>query len=386
VVLCGREDEVRRIVEDCRQDRFVVVVAEPGLGATSLLAEGVAPALRADGFITVVFDDWQGRAFVANLKEAIARAVRAQADEQFFAEPEMLDETLYRTGRQTGHRVALLLDRFEDYLRGHSGTDLSDAFDAELADAIARHHGVFVVAIHQHAVKSFERLSQLIPNLLGYRVVLPPLSPEAAKEMVSCMAEERGCTVEPEVAAALTAAPAAAFDGGVHPYFLARGTTRLLEAEIRSSSTVARMSTLEAHGGAERLILESCDAQFSELIKPHRELFLRWCNILVSPEGQALSVTEKALTEYSGKLDRFIPALLPILLERGLIRTFEMPGAKRYELPHQSLAPIVRDWRTRREAALAVRRKVLFRISSVSVAVGGIVALYAAWVLITWKK
>ena len=194
----------------------------------------------------MVFDDWQGRGFVTNLKEAIAEAARAQVDLRFFEEPELLDGMLYRTGQQTGHRVALLLDRFEDYIRGHTGTDLSDVFDAELADAIARHHGVFVVSLHEHAVKPFERLAQLIPNLLGYRLDLRPLSPEAAREMVARMAEERGCTVEPEVAAALTEARAAQFGDGVHPFFLARGVARLLDAEIRLSSAVVKMSTLNS--------------------------------------------------------------------------------------------------------------------------------------------
>jgi hypothetical protein len=386
VALCGREDEVRRIVEDCRQSRFVVVAAEPGLGATALLKDGAAPALRAEGFITVLFDDWQGRFFAANLKGAIAEAVRAQVNEEFLAQPETLDQMLRRIGQETGHKAVLLLDQFEDYVRGHAGTDLADSFDAELSEAVARHDGVVVVAIHQHALMAFERLSQSIPNLLGYRVPLPPLSAETAREVVAGMAEEEGLALEPGVAEALTAALVAAFKGGVHPYFLTRGMTRLLEAEIRLSSVVVGMSTLEAHGGAERLVLESIDGRLAELNTSHRELFFRWCNILISPEGEALSVTEKALTKYSGKLNRFIPTLVPLLMEMRLIRTFEMPETTRYELAHHSLVPIVRDWRKRRDAAILARRRAKFRVRSISVAVGCIVALYVVWILITWKK
>jgi hypothetical protein len=146
------------------------------------------------------------------------------------------------------------------------------------------------------------------------------------------------------------------------------------------------MSTLEAHGGAERLVLESIDGRLAELNTSHRELFFRWCNILISPEGEALSVTEKALTKYSGKLNRFIPTLVPLLMEMRLIRTFEMPETTRYELAHHSLVPIVRDWRKRRDAAILARRRAKFRVRSISVAVGCIVALYVVWILITWKK
>jgi hypothetical protein len=387
VALCGRDGEIRRIVEDCRRDRLVVVIAEPGLGATSLLKAGVAPALRADGFITVVLGDWQGPSFAANLKEAVAEAVRTQIDDRFSAQPETLSEMLYRIIQQTGSRAALLLDRFEEYLGAHSGTDLAEFFDAELADAISRHHGVFAIAIDQLALPSLERFSQMIPNLFGYNVTLSSLSSEAAGEVVARMAEERGLSFEPEVARALTAAPAAAFNGGVHPYFLTCGAARLLDAEIRLNSRVARMSTLDSLGGADRLIMESLDARIGELNKAHSELFFRWCGILISPESRALAVTEKALTECSGKLHRSVPALLPILIEMGLIRTFEISGTPRYELGHRCMAPIVRDWRLRREIATAAREKRKLRIQAMSVgAVSVVVMIYAVWLFMNGKR
>ena len=361
-----------------------MVIAEPGLGATSLLKAGVAPALRADGFITVAFGDWQG-SFAVNLRETVAEAVRTQIDDRFSAQPETLSETMYRIVQQTGSRAALLLDRFEDYLGAHSGTDLSEFFDAELADAISRHHGVFVIAIDQLAIPSLERFSQMIPNLFGYKVTLSPLSPEAAGEVVARMAEERGLSFEPEVAHALNGA--AAFNGGVHPYFLTCGAARLLDAEIRLNSRVARMSTLDSLGGADRLIMESLDARIAELNKPHSELFFRWCAILISPEGRSLAVTEKALTERSGNLHRSIPKLLPILMKMGLLRTFEISGTPRYELGHRSMAPIVRDWWQRREIATAAREKRKLRIQAMSAAaVSVVIMIYAVWLFMNGKK
>jgi len=386
VALCGRDGEIRRIVEDCRRDRPVVVIAEPGLGATSLLKAGVAPALRADGFITVTFGDWQG-SFAANLRETVGEAVRTQIDDRFSAQPETLSEMMYRIVQQTGNRAALLLDRFEDYLGAHFGTDLAEFFDAELADAISRHDGVFVIAIDQLAIPALERFSQLIPNLFGYKVTLSPLSPDAAGEVVARMAEERGLSFEPDAARALIAAPAAAFNGGVHPYFLTCGAARLLDAEIRLNSRVARIPTLDSLGGADRLIMESLDARIGELNKPHSELFFRWCGILISPEGRALAVTEKALTECSGKLHRSVPELLPILMKIGLLRTFEISGTPRYELGHRSMAPIVRDWWQRRQAAAAAREKRKLRLQAMSVgAVSILVMIYAVWLFMNGRK
>ena len=93
----------------------------------------------------------------------------------------------------------IFLDHFEDYVRCHSNTELSDAFDAELAHAVASHKGVFVVGLQEHAMTAFERLGQHIPNLLGFRIVLPLLSLEAARHAV--LAEARTFELEVEPAA-----------------------------------------------------------------------------------------------------------------------------------------------------------------------------------------
>ena len=45
-VFCGREKETQEILEHCKAGRLVVVTAHPGLGTTTLLNEGVVPALR----------------------------------------------------------------------------------------------------------------------------------------------------------------------------------------------------------------------------------------------------------------------------------------------------------------------------------------------------
>jgi hypothetical protein len=88
-LLCGRTDEIREIVDHCRAQRLTVLTSEPGLGVTSVLRAGVFPALRRRGFIVVYLNDWQGRFFAASLKEAIASAVREDADPLFFAQDEL---------------------------------------------------------------------------------------------------------------------------------------------------------------------------------------------------------------------------------------------------------------------------------------------------------
>src|ERR1700689_5543778 len=87
-LLYGRDEVVAEIVQNCLANRLTVIASEPGLGVTSLLNAGVAPALKREGFIVALFSAWQGRSFAVNLKEAIAAAVRESADPQFVAEGE----------------------------------------------------------------------------------------------------------------------------------------------------------------------------------------------------------------------------------------------------------------------------------------------------------
>jgi hypothetical protein len=392
-LLCGRADEVRQIVDNCRAERLTVLTAEPGLGVTSILQAGVFPALRRRGFIVAYFTDWQGRFFATHLREAIANAVREQADEQFFAQGEELDELLEHVRARTGKVVAVLFDQFEDYLRCHTNTVVSDAFDAELAHAVSTRKGVFVIGLQAHAIPASERLGQHIPNLLGFQVVLPLLTVEAARNAV--LSEARAVQLEVEPAAldalttALTTAPMVAPAGSVsdsgerkvHPFFLKVATGVLIEAEARLKSPVMRVATILARAGVDRIVLESLDAGIAELGSTQTELLFRWCNILISPDKHRLSVTEKGLTDYAGKLNRFVPRLLEMLTGTGFLRSVETPEAIRYQLSRECWAPILRDWWERREASIVARRRAVFRITSITVALSAIVLMYIVWLI-----
>jgi hypothetical protein len=390
-LLCGRTDEIRGIVDNCRAQRLTVLTSEPGLGVTSVLQAGALPALRRRGFIVAYFSDWQGRFFATSLRETIANAVREDADPLFFGQDEPLDELLEHVRARTGKAIAILFDQFEDYVRCHSNTVLSDAFDAELAHAVATRKGVFVIGLQAHAVPAFERLGQHIPNLLGFRIELPLISLEAARDAVLLEARGMGLEVEPAALDALTTALVVAPEHGVssqnaekkvHPFYLKVATGILLEAEARLKSPVLRFATILARDGVDRIVLESLDAGIADLDSTQVGLLFRWCNILISREEHRLSVTEKGLTEYAGKLNRFVPRLLELLTGSGVLRTVETPEAIRYELSRECFTPILRDWWERREASIVARRRAVFRITSISLALSAIVLMYAVWLIL----
>jgi hypothetical protein len=278
--------------------------------------------------------------------------------------------------------VVVLLDQFEDYLRCHLNTVASDSFDAELAHAVATRKGIFVIGLQQHAIPAFERLKQHIPNLLGFRVDVPPLDIEAAREAVTAEARRIELEVEPAALDALVTAPVVTVaPGKVHPFYVKVASGILLDGEARVKSPVLRAAAIEVRGGVDRIVYESFDTVLGELNSTHADLFFRWCTLLISPEKQRLSVTEKGLTAYAGKYNKFVAPLLNQITASRVLRAVETPVAIRYEISREGYAPIVRDWWERREAVIVAKRRAAFRVKSITVALTAIVLMYVIWII-----
>lgn len=345
---------------------------------SSLLRAGVTPALLRAGYITVVFADWQGRSLAARFREAIALAIHEQDDSAFPNAVEPVCDLLERAQITTSRTVALVLDQFEDYLRCHSGTDISDDFDAELSKAISNRAGRFVIGLQDQQLAELHRLSQYVPNLMGYSFSLAPLTQEAAKEMVRATAahaemEVESAVVDLLVMASIAAVPSAFGPPGIHPLYARLAAERLYAAEAKLRSNQARAATVLANGGADRLILESLDSVINRMGDVHTELFFRWKTLLVTPDCHRQPVSEAALLEHAGKRNRFAATLLPLLQKNGLLRTIELPRGLRYELTRDSMGVVIQDWWSRKESSMVARRRVMLRVRSISIAVGAIV-------------
>ncbi len=370
-LLRGRAGEVEVIVANCALNRLTVVTSPPDMGISSLLRAGVAPALRRAGYVIVPHVDWEGRRVAQHLREATVAAIQDQADGAFFAEGERLPGILALARKKTGRPVALLLDQFEDYLRMHSSTDVAETFDAELSHAINARDACFVIGIHDSGLTALERFSHAVPNLLGYRRPLEPLNGEAAAELIRALAANTGLEIEDEAVAALITES---------PLLLTLAAEELFAAERRLGSKRVRLTIIQARGGKERLAMESLDAAFNNLGATYNELLFRWAPLLEQPAA------ETALMEHSGKWSQFARILLAELTRTGFLRTLTLSGQIQYELARHASAAILRDWWTRKEAELAARERAKFRVRSISIAGGAILAAYLIYLVMTWKK
>ncbi len=193
--------------------------------------------------------------------------------------------------------------------------------------------------------------------------------------------DDHNIRFEPTAVDALVTAPTAAFEDGVHPFYLMLGVDRLLAAGREKKWTTVTSGMIQTFGGADRLILESLDPVLSTLTATQTDLLFLWFPLLLSESSQRLAVTAEGLRDYSGKLNRFALNLIPALTRLGILRAIEIGDTARYEIARDSLTPLARDWRTRRGAMLIARRRARFRVGSVSLAVGSIVALYLIWLV-----
>lgn len=360
-LLSGRGAEVRTILENCEAGRLTVLLSPPGFGASSVLRAGVEPALLRAGTIVAIFSDWDSRTFAARLRETVAAAVHDQTGIPFSPqEREPLIELLDRARARSNKPIAVLLDQFEDYLRCHAGSDISDDFDAELSHAVSSRAAQFVIAMHPSALGEFERFSQFVPNLLGYTVTLAPLSREDAAELV----RRRG--IEPAAADEIVSARGAAVDGGVNPSLIVLAAASLSGA------------TMRAAGGPDHLILNSLDPVLRELSASQRRLFLEWLPILVTADGHRIAVSLKGLSERTPARGGAVESTLARLISLGMLRHITTPFGIRYLLARDATAPILRAWGERVQRTRSVRRQTLLRAISVLV---GVIALIAAYLV-----
>ena len=354
-LLRGREREVETLVRNAQLSRLTLITAAPGLGLTSLLRAGAVPALQRAEFITVVYSDWQGRYFAAQLREAIAAAVRDQTGSHFVAEPGSLEDLLAAAHRKTGRLIALIFDQFEDYLRCQAGADIADYFDADLANAVCARDGRFIIGVQAHAVSDLDHMSPSIPNLFGHRLNLAPLSADAAVRIV----RDRDIRLDSESARELTKAPDVGGRHGVNPFSFLLAAGRAAEG-------------MES----EHMVTESLDEFLGNMSPEQSQLFFRWLPLFFSPLGHRQAVVERKLFVEAGRAHKVATPLLPALVKTGLLRTVEMGGRCCYELARESLVVILKDWWERREQVEIARRRVMARIRWISVAAGALVTVY----------
>jgi formylglycine-generating enzyme required for sulfatase activity len=333
-VFFGRAAEVGTVLERLRSDGFVLVVADSGVGKSSLCRAGVVP-LVAEGALGSAM---RVATFVPGSSplESLARALPSDGDDsqlvsQLRSEPGSVGRDLRRRGG-----VLVLVDQLEEV------STLASAADAEafmVALAALRAAGVHILAT---ARSDFLGRLAAFPGLgesLGRAVfMLRPLGRAGLREAIVGPARVKRVAFESDdIVEELVASVAS--DPGALP-LLQFTLAELWNA--REGHAITR-AALDAIGGATGALTRHADGVLTALSPAAREASRHIFVNLVTAQGTRARRTADEL----GAARAEIRDALDVLVRQRLLVARDGKHDTAYELVHEALIshwPTLRDW------------------------------------------
>ncbi len=382
----GREKETRLIIANLFASPLTLLYGASGVGKSSVLRAGVTHELRdRDNLLVVPFNSWQSNP-VADLVQAIADRARLADPAAWAAVQSLLprdseatlDEMLTICAAQLKRRMMIILDQFEEYFLYHPQ---DDEFAAEFCRAVTKPEAPvsFLISIREDFYAKLDRFEGRIPALYDNYLRIEHLDRKAARiaiekpigEYNRLYAGNGQFSIEPELVAAvlkqvetgqviigeagrgvIEATAHEDAEAQIETPFLQLVMTRLWEKEVDSRSHRLRLETLEGLGGAENIVRTHLDAVISKLTADEQEVAANIFHYLVTPSGTKIAYTASDL---AGSAELSEAEVVRVLekLSHGDVRilrpvdpTLDRPGAPRYEIFHDVLAPAILTWRT----------------------------------------
>lgn len=379
----GREKETRLIIANMFASPLTLLYGASGVGKSSVLRAGVAHQLRQrDDLIVVPFSTWQSNP-VADLVQTIADYARRVKPAAAMDATEPGLSTLSLPGylkachEKIGRRLMIILDQFEEYFLYHPQ---EDRFAEEFPQAVLQTDVPvsFLISIREDSLAKLDRFEGRIPALFDNYLRVEHLDCDAARAAIEKPIEhynqqraagEQPISIEPALLKAVlkqvqtgqviigesgrgilkTEANAAQ----IETPFLQMVMTRLWDEEMRAGSQVLRLASLNALGGAERIVRTHLDETMSALLPERQNIAAEVFHYLVTPSGAKIAHTSLDLAEYVGLPRTHVAPALEELssgdtrILRGIEPPTDQPGEPRYEIFHDVLAAAILDWRAR---------------------------------------
>ncbi len=207
----GRSADVTRVVARLRQQPLVTIVGPSGVGKSSLVRAGVIPALRASGehwealivrpgrqpmhsvasaIHTLLFTSTSGSAKVRDYNAFVARLER---------EPGYLGTALREHARETGSRVLLFIDQFEE-LYTLAAPELREAMTTALIGAADDPSAPIrvILSMRSDFLDRADENSAFMDELNAGLVLLPPPNRDGLREAITAPVERAGYHYEDE--------------------------------------------------------------------------------------------------------------------------------------------------------------------------------------------
>ena len=381
----GRERDSRIITSNLYAAPLTILYGASGVGKSSVLRAGVFPRLRTSQRTTaVIFEGWSDQNLLSTLKtkclEGVTAATGSKELQLDLNLP--LDEFLFSATQVFHGTLMVILDQFEEYFLYHPESEKDNLFDAEFARTVNREEidVNFLLSMREDSLARLDRFRTRIPNMLNNALRLrhldaasardamrkplevyagehptePPMSIENAlvEQLIEDIQVEKLVIGQGGRGVVEKAEPTEA-DIRIEAPFLQLALTRLWNEERSLGSQVMRLETLDALGGAGRIVRTHMDAAMNALSPEEQEIAAHIFRYLVTPSGTKIAYTVADLEYYAGSKRSLEPVLQK--LAEGSVRIMlpvtspGEPGVIRYQIYHDVLAPAVLDWRSRFE-------------------------------------
>lgn len=382
----GRERDSEIIASNLYAAPLTILYGESGVGKSSVLLAGVVPLLRqTPNVAVVVFRQWQDAQVPYMLRTQVLKAVHEATGKEAEADLSLpLDEFLIACNRILRGPLFFIFDQFEEFFLYHADSRGSaEGFDAEWARAVNRSDvdANFLLSLREDSLSRLDRFRGRLPKLMGNMLRLKHLDESAARTAIRkplerynelLPAEAPRVLIEDALVETLvreiqtgrvvlgtaggrgnTPEGGERGDGRIETPFLQMVLTRLWDEEMAEGSRELRLRTLDALGGAERIIRTHLDKVMEKLSDAERETAAQLFRFLVTPSGSKIAHTTSDLISYAETPPESVEPVLKLLgsPDVRILRPIAPPPGEsdgvRYEIFHDVLAQAVLDWRTR---------------------------------------
>ncbi len=330
----GREREVETLVNRLKVEAFVAVVGPSGVGKSSFVHAGVAPAL--DGWRIVTTRPQ--RAPLEQLAAALGIADLSEGDIPAAAE---------RIRAQVGNGLLVVIDQFEETLTLGASADERDRFARVLlaATRTPAHPLRVVITLRDDFLIRAEQLPGFDRALAGGLQLLGPLGPAALERVLVEPARRAGYefedkTLPSRMVAAVAGTPAAVA-------LISFTATRLWELRDRHFHQLPKKA-YDAIGGVGGALAQHADETVEAMSAAERALVRKAFRHLVTFDGTRAVLGRDELTQLLGG-DRDAEQTIERLIEARLVVSSESDeGQPVVEIIHEALLaawPRLAEWR-----------------------------------------
>ncbi len=353
----GREKEIELLCSKILAHRSFILYGKSGVGKSSLIRAGLAPAFKTNGHQTFIIRSFHDPA--DQVRQALGKLAGVSQPVTDWKWPELLEAV--KKQLKDAHAV-FFFDQFEDFfllLKEKERQTLLNFFKELLTDELLNFHFVFV--LREDLLAEMSVFKSVLPEIYHHEYRLLKLDREQAVKAILEPARAVNCPFEPELAERILK-DLGNGDQPIDPPQLQIVCDALFDA--RHPQKGITMQEYEQLGGASRILENYMARVLQRFDGPALDLVREILKRLISFDGQRLVVPVETIMnrfQASNVPNSEVFNLIHDLSDSRLIRIGRQEGKNWIELSHDFLIPQIKQWISEEEHGLRKAQAILER-------------------------